>query len=656
MKQLKNAILTILFFSIISNFIFSQDINQSKGQNLCDSMFLFIEKNGFSPQLQPLVAGGSNSLPYNIIVRFSPKDTPSENNLILFFYMEDLAQNKELLIPILNALKEKNYNSTLVLSPGNRKFLEKDNIIYGSQVFTQSLDTNIQNSAILFDLSSRKNAILTGSNKKHSPSWMLKDMFDAYSDAHITDDLPLIFISQVADFSFSEDPVFLAFAETNIPCICAGIKDKTKVEKVILSLIDSYEKSGFEQNDDSHSFMFRFFGKRIWLSELRLIKLLIIFLILAIILVFCLSFINKNLKVEFWQEIKANWYVLPVIFLLTLAGFFLGKWLYILLIPQAAANYTVYGFIILQIMISLLLVSGFFMLNLSLLKKYTTRSLDFLLVLDTFINLVIFSLLDISLFPIFILIYIVSVISLIFRRNWIHIILFVFLIIPFVPYINALFNTSDISKLHNLLIHSLAQPFLMSFILLPLYLMFLRLFNALKKYYTKKRLYALVISITYILVFLLLVLLNRIFYSGKKGNDKNLQIQVINDSNEIKDPAFDFALSYKDKNIFEDTIRSVYIDCKELPVYVSFSVQGSDPELSPVLYSENDFTLLQANHIFFPLPLYPSKNLEFNYGSSFNSQTISAEIIFSAIDSSTGEEKYYSLTKSLFIEGKDGRG
>ncbi|MCR4900730.1 MAG: hypothetical protein K5907_07950 [Treponema sp.] len=625
--------------------IFSQTIDPSPaltGIELCDSMYSFVRKNGFNPQVQSLAAGGINNLPYNIIVRFTPKDIESEHNFILFFYMEDSWQNKDLLITVFDALKEQKYNSTVVLSFGNRIPFQKENVIYGCDIFAQSLDSNTLNSVVLLDLSASKNSIITGSNKKHSPSWMLKDMFDAYSNAKITEGLPLFFISQVADYTFSEDKAFLTFLNADIPCISAGIKDASKAQEVILSLIDSYENSRTNSND-SHTFMFRLFGKRFWFSELRLIKAIIIFFFLGFLLVFALGIANKNLKIEFWKEIRANWYVIPSIFLITLGGFFAGKGLYTLFVPSDSTNYTVFGFIILEIMISLLLVSVFYMLNLSLLKKYTTRSLDFLLVVDTFINLILFTLIDISLFPIMLLIYIVSIISLIFRRNWIHIILFLFLIIPFIPYINALFNTSDRSSLHNMLLHSILQPFVMSFLLLPVYLMQLRLFNALKKYYTKKRLYATAIGIAYILITCLLLLTNRIFYSDKKDRDKNTQ-NILGSNN----PNINFDLKCRDRKIFSDTIRTINLSMSEAPVYVSLRIESSQDDSTPVLYSENDFIMTKQNVVDFQLPLYPSKKLEFSYGSDKSEQKILAEAVFY----NQWQNYYYSLFRELIIEGE----
>jgi len=634
MKAFKKSFLVIFLFSLITQQIFSQN-----GTALCDSVLNYLEKAKVHLQVQPLVSNGINKLPYNIIVNFPSEDSKTNDNLILFFNIEEINGHLELLPPIFEALENRSFASTLVFSYGNLMNIPRENIICGAQVFTRSLNTTVNHAAFIFNLDSKKNSIITGSNKKDSSSWMLKDLFDAFSNAKITEGLPLVFISQVADFTFSEDKSFLAFIEAEIPCIMASIKDSSKVKDVIIDCINSYETSRKEPND-SHTFMFRIFGKRIWLSELRLINSVIIILILSFVGVFILSIANKNFKKEFWQEIKANWYVIPSIFVLSVAGFFLGKLLYILFTPEKGSPPTVFGFIILQICISMFMVSLFFMLNLSILKKYTTRSLDFIIVVDTLINVFIFTLLDISLFPIFILIFVISILSLIFRRNWVHIILFIVLILPFIPYINSLFRISDADKLHELLISSRAQPFLLSLILLPVYLMWLRILNAIKKRYPKKRIYALVISATYLFIVLDLIVLNRIFYSTEKRQNNLI---VIEDNSS----SFDFSLDISEKKVFSDTVRNVIITSSSQPLYTSLYIEAGQGEENPVLYSENEFLSLDAKSCIFSLPLYPPERLEFNYGSENKKQTLTAEQIFYDDE----EERYFSVKKSIVLEG-----
>jgi hypothetical protein len=609
-------------------------------QNICSSFYTYLDKKGFDPQVQLLTASGTNNLPYNIIVNFSPKDTKTEHNLVFLFDLEEAYNFRDIIIPVFDDLKEQKYNSSVVFCYQSKLELPRSNIIYGSEIYSHSLNSNSSDDVYIFDLSAGRNAIIPGSNKNNSPSWMLKDIFDALSAAKLTDGLPICYISQVADFTFSKERTLLSFIELDIPCILAQIKDPEKIDVVLKSCISSYEASSAKAYD-SHSFMFRFFGKRFWFSEFRIINAIIITIVLGFFFVFCIGFINKNLKREFWQEISTVWYTLPIIYIISYCGFFIGKGFYKLFVNETTINYTVFGFIIMQISIATLMVSVFFMLNLSLQKKYTTRSLDFLLVIDSFINLVIFTLLNISLFPLFLLIFAVAVISLIFRRNWIHIILFIFLIIPFIPYINALFKMSDKQSLHELLINSNAQPFLISLVLLPVYLMWLRILNSMKKRYSKKRVYAGVITAAYVFIILSLIILNKIFYSNK--NESSKQIQIIQ-ANEQQLAEYDFSLSYNDHNVFDDIIRQIKIVSKTIPVYTCVKVMSQNP----VLYSENDFKLNEQNEAEFLLPLYPADNLEFNYGTLDSIQQINVEQIFY----SESDKNYYSIIKSISTEEK----
>ena len=172
--------------------------------------------------------------------------------------------------------------------------------------------------------------------------------------------------------------------------------------------------------------------------------------------------------------------------------------------------------------------------------------------------------------------------------------------------------------------------------------MWLRILNAMKKRYQKKRLYALVIAATYFFIFLSLILINKIFYSKNNDALSQTQISITQDNCD-----FDFSLSCSDKKVFSDTVRSVKIISDKEPVYSSVTVTSLNGE-APVLFSENDFIKNQDNSISFSLPLYPPAKLDFSYGSKSFSQTITAEQIF--YDEQTG--MYYSKVKTLQTEGE----
>ena len=130
--------------------------------------------------------------------------------------------------------------------------------------------------------------------------------------------------------------------------------------------------------------------------------------------------------------------------------------------------------------------------------------------ITTILNLLVFSIIDISLFPIFLSITLLSIISVILKRNWTHIILFIFMIITFVPYVFTMYTYADSQVLRQFFMHSNLTCFFLPLILLPLYLMLLRIFTAVRKRFTKKRVFFLLTGITY-LFFSILFLFSSIF-------------------------------------------------------------------------------------------------------------------------------------------------
>ena len=260
-------------------------------QNKCSPLFAYLEEKGFQPQAQLLTAEGSNNLPYNIIVNFSPEDTKSEHNLILLFDLEQGNTCKEQICSVFDYLQEQNFNSSVVFCYESQLLLPRENIIYGSEIYAHSLNSDGSNYVYIFNLSGEKNAIIPGSNKNHSPSWMLKDMFDAFSSAKITDGLPVCYISQVSDYTFSTDKTLLSFLELDIPCIYAQLKDCEKIDLVLKSCISDFEKSSLRASD-THTFMFRFFGKRIWFSEFGIINAIIVIIVLGFLFVLVWIFLK----------------------------------------------------------------------------------------------------------------------------------------------------------------------------------------------------------------------------------------------------------------------------------------------------------------------------------------------------------------------------
>ena len=252
----------------------------------------------------------------------------------------------------------------------------------------------------------------------------------------------------------------------------------------------------------------------------------------------------------------------------------------------------------------------------------------------------IFSFFEISLLPFFLIFCLFSILSLIFKKNWSHIVLFFVMIFSLYPYIYRLFQISEINNLHQLLINNKFLPLFLSLVILPIYILLLRILTSLKKYFPGKKKTIFLILIVNILLFLILFISNRILFTDKKTENNMTQIQIVNDKNIID-------IEYHDKYIFSDIIRTVNINSLYEPVLVSFTV--SSPKTNPVIYSDNQYIINDINQVSFPLPLYPSDEIEFSYGTNNIEQTLEVNAIYYFDE----EDKYISINKKIQIQGSN---
>ena len=118
-------------------------------QSNCSMLFEYLEEKGFQPQAQLLTAGGTNNLPYNIIVSFSPEDTKSEHNLVLLFDLDQGYTYRDSICSVFELLQEQNYNSSVVFCYGSRLSVPRENIIYGSEVYARSLNSDGSNNVFI---------------------------------------------------------------------------------------------------------------------------------------------------------------------------------------------------------------------------------------------------------------------------------------------------------------------------------------------------------------------------------------------------------------------------------------------------------------------------------------------------------------------------
>ena len=453
---------------------------------------------------------------------------------------------------------------------------------------------------------------------------MLSNGFDAFIQNGLSDYLPLYYLSNLSGSFFNSESYFSDFSNQNIPAISFSFKkDEVKDEVIsntITSYIDLYELSNKEDND-YHSLLYRIGNKKILFSEYSIIKALIIIMIISLFFIFILSFVNSNLRNSAWEDIRKDWYSIPITLILTIGAFYIAKGIYNATNKNAMAG-TPFGLVVFQILLSFALVSIFYWVEVSVRKKdYGEKSIDILVLLVTFVNQFIFCLSDISIFPLFMIICLCSTLSFILKKNWFHIILFVIMILIYLPYIILVYHTGDSFSLRFMISRSHTLIFALSFILLPIYLMWFRILTAIRKRITKKRHFAIIISSNYLLFFLLLIIPNYTAFGGKQTNISYPKITTITENVDSK-----IKVEHISKKVLGDSVETVYIETPMQADAILLQITGDT--LIPVLYSDDEYTIDNTKTVSFKIPSYPPKQMTFSFGSTGSNFTIHAEAYY----------------------------
>ena len=612
--KIRQILCSILIFLTCSH-AFAKDSGPA-GIELCSEVHSFLKKNDFSPSAQSLVVSGENAFPYNIIVTFSPEQNTSPENLILVFFQEDIPANQAIIKKALNKIRDSEYPFTVtaLFAYGEKQLLEKADMIYGTEAFLEGLNTNLSYTAVIFDLESKENEIETTSERLSSPPRLIKNSMNLYKENGLTGNLPPFVLSQLSSYSFISSPILSRFFNYEIPAIKLSLgnmepEEKEKVtENIITGSAELFSKSA-DTSWEGHFMIIDLFGSYHIISERLIIHIIIPTIFLWLLFIFSLVFVNRRLKRHTWSAIGKIWWSVPLTYFLLLAGFFLGGILFRNISGSFSYAAKIYGQLIFQISISLLLTLSAYIIILTLNTGFSERSVDYLLVVSCFINQSIFILADISLSPIFISICLLSLLALTVKNNYLHIAIFLLMIVPLIPYVNRMINAADLKALSDYLAKSKGSVFVIPLVLYPILIVLLRIITSVRN--NRKKIKFTIISTIAAFITITLALTTFGIIRTRSLNKKQIQpyqIAINNSENEL------IELSVNDRNVFDDIIRTVNVSLKKDCLICDILIITGT--VNPILYSDNDYTNPSANHARFCIPNNPPKEMTFSYGAA----------------------------------------
>ncbi len=611
------------------------------GIELCSDVHSFLKKNGFSPSTQSLLASGENTFPYNIIVTFSPEQNTSPENLLLIFFQDDVPKNQEIIKDSLEAIKNANYPFTItaLFAYGEKQKLDKADMIYGTKVFLESLNTNLYYSAIIFNLEDCKNTIETTSSGLSSPPWLIKNSFNLYNNCQVNGASPFFLLSQISSFKFISNRILKGFFDYEIPAIelCLGeIDGDEKIKKtsdVIKGSAELFSKTA-DTSWEHHFLILRLFGSYHIISERTILHIVIPTIFLWLLFIFLLIFVNRRLKKHTWYTIGKVWWSVPLTFFILTGSFFLAGMIYTNLFPNVSYAGSVYGRLSFQIITGLFFCFIEYLLILFTNYGFEERAIDYLLVISCIINQSLFILADISLSPIFIMICLISLIALTVKNNPLHFAIFLLMVAPLIPYGHRVITASEIKGLSEFL-KGPKPSILIPLVLYPVYIVLFRILTSIRTRYKKVRTLFIFSSVIFVSISFSLILLGIIRLKQlKKLEVPEKEITYTPYGDDL------INLSYTQKNIFGDVIRTIDIELPDNCLLCDLLL--TTDRVFPVLYSDNDYTSVSNNAVRFRIPDNPPEKMTFSYGAAMTPCKISVTAILE-----DNEGQYSLITKSI---------
>ena len=640
MNSAKRTIIAILSLILFKN-TFSAESKALTGLELCNKTWSLLSSSKLKPVSNEIVSSSENTFPYNITINNKKKDSDT-NLLIVSFKMEEAYEHKDILLSVIKYLSQQDFSSEILLLYGTEKLYPSYMTVNSAETYARNLDTTANNIVLNVKLSSEKNRIICGSSGYISPAWLFKNLYSAYKSQNLTKNLPSIYISQLYKYKFINNEILSAFLKNEIPAINADFNAEETEHKQICSIIcnfiDSYDLCK-DSPPDYHSIIFNFRNKTLIISEAVTVTIIIILLFMNCALVFILGYVYAGIKSRIWSDIKNDWYILPVTFILTLAGLYAGRAFFILFNRNLSETKTVFSVVLIQISFAAAFNSIFYLMEIFFHKKlYTAHSIDFIILIMGSMNLVIFCLYDISLFIMFLFVLLINILCIIMKRNWFHIFMWFIMFLPYLPYLILLYKYTDSNNLQLFLIHNRYESVTLTLMLIPPFLMFLRILTAVKKRFERKLVFSIIISVSYIFIITSVILFNSLAF---KKHSQVVQTNILpTDNQELID------VKYYDKNIYGEKVRTIRIKSTEELEVVEIKIIGE--EQNPVLYSDYDYETLTKSSSVFIFPPDPSKNLAITFGTN----NLPCTILVEALYKTENEHEFVSCKKSIQIKDK----
>lgn len=614
----------LLNYLIARLWAFDTQPAQKKGTELSQSVEQSLLDSGFSTQKIELSSTGNDVFAYNISVFFNsvkPNETFEPKTLLILFSQNDFPFYENQILEVLKTVKTAELNFPVqfvftALDDRNSVLGGYEFFLEGTQNFAQSIDSPDDYFAIIVSFSNNSNEqkqkakIFTTGGKNSTPMWLTKETVSSFLKTSLAFSVPQKFLAIYrAGLLFGDDDM-ASFFRANVPNIKIEFSNGDQLE-VLKNFVLLHEPSLPGKNDVHYSFFAAGKLKAFWFSEFFNIVSLEIFGASVILFLVCFTFTGKK-RIHTKRDFSRFWFVIPLLLAISVFSLYAGQLCCEKIQFINRANPVIQ--FASKLFVSILVISVLFLFQSKLSLPDTEFVYSFMTIIVSTANVFLFSMADITVFWVFAVEYLIVYFTRNTRKIWALCICAFLMLLPFLSYVAVYFANVNDEDIKVLIYSGTGTNILLSLILFPFQMVWLKALIRLNKINKEKSLtfnkFAeftfFSLGIITVLIGIFTFLMTQFFYN-KKHNQKSL-IQYVEKS------AQDIELSAVQTRLPELNVYNLKINSKRPAVRYTLFISSENS--SPVLDSLYTFTVREnSRQVEFNIPDYPPQNIDIEFST-----------------------------------------
>ncbi len=678
MKKNSFFFMFLIIFLFFCNRISSQNnINTDSfktGFEQCEFLASFIEKSGYTYKRQNLIYNEEETFPYNIEINFNKEDKNQKSfskkqyssmpkTIAFIIKTEDALINLNFVEQLIEHLEKEtdNENVKLVFTYGDEPYKELPIFARGSQSFAQSIFEEDSICAICVQFSNNKTSLIPGSGKNCSPSWLVKLISLSFFKNNIPYNIKgtvssslyriNILKSDIRTADFLRQGIPAAGIELFLPSQNENFLNELDFFAYIVKNFNSFASEQWDQHCNPIKI-----GNFTYILSEKLSVVLLIFVAFISLFILCeFSFITKNpIKQEIVKDIQKIWYIIPLAILITVFSLFLGQGIVWGL--SKFISFDIYTKIAIKLVIGFAITSFAYLPFFKQKTSHYQNSYSYITTLSTVINIFLFTCVDISLFYLFTIEYLIVYIFRPFKKTWLLSLEFIIMGIPFAPYIYEIIKYGNLQVIEQIAYSSFAINIFTAAVFVPFEIQWFRILSGLNDFWKKtsisarKFLIQNVIAVASAILIFLAIMITVTNSIPQKYKNKRTEEQVPLEENYSET----ISLTYSDKEYFSETERTLKINLTGNVQAIVVTVKGSSQ--NSIIYSDSPFASNKNSFSdTFIIPQRPPKSMHFNYICEPSDDSTILATAYYIKKAANEPEKILYKTQELSIKKKAGQ-